>query len=154
MEVSGQLHDPGRFTTRERATGTHWIGGWVSHRAVLDAVVKRKIPSLCRESNPPSSSPLAQYYTTELSWLLFSECNISLSQLWILPCRVPRTKICLGSFSFRLSRFYQGLVCVAETDFWLFILFSTQRDIQAWWCRLDETGFLKSSSIPWHEQGH
>jgi hypothetical protein len=36
---------PGRFTPRERAPGTHWIGGWVGPRAVLDAVVKRKIPS-------------------------------------------------------------------------------------------------------------
>jgi hypothetical protein len=35
---------PGRFTPRERAPGTHWIGGWVDARAVLDAVVKRKIP--------------------------------------------------------------------------------------------------------------
>jgi hypothetical protein len=32
---------PGRFTPRERASGTHWIGGWVGPRAVLDAV-KRK----------------------------------------------------------------------------------------------------------------
>jgi len=24
--------------------GTHWIGGWVGPRGVLDAVVKRKIP--------------------------------------------------------------------------------------------------------------
>jgi hypothetical protein len=27
---------PGRFTTKERAPGTHWIGGWVGLRAVLD----------------------------------------------------------------------------------------------------------------------
>jgi hypothetical protein len=26
--------------------GTHWIGGWVDPRAILDAVVKRKIPSI------------------------------------------------------------------------------------------------------------
>jgi hypothetical protein len=45
MEVSGHLHDPGRFSPRERASGTHWIGGWVGSRAGLDAVVKRKIPS-------------------------------------------------------------------------------------------------------------
>jgi hypothetical protein len=32
---------PGRFTPAERASGTHWIGGWVGPRAVLDAVVKR-----------------------------------------------------------------------------------------------------------------
>jgi hypothetical protein len=35
----------------ERAPGTHWIGGWVGPRAVLYAVVKRKIPSPRRESN-------------------------------------------------------------------------------------------------------
>jgi hypothetical protein len=27
---------PGRFTLRERTLGTHWIGGWVGPRAVLD----------------------------------------------------------------------------------------------------------------------
>jgi hypothetical protein len=30
---------PGRFTPRERAVGTHWIGGWVGSRAGLDTVV-------------------------------------------------------------------------------------------------------------------
>jgi hypothetical protein len=42
---------PGRFTRRERAPDTHWIGGWMGPRTVLDAVVKRKIPSPRRESN-------------------------------------------------------------------------------------------------------
>jgi hypothetical protein len=39
--------------------------GWVGPRAVLDAVVKRKIPSLHRESKPrtPIVQPLAQRYT-------------------------------------------------------------------------------------------
>jgi hypothetical protein len=32
----------------------HWIGGLVGPRAGLDAVVKRKIPSPCRDSNPSS----------------------------------------------------------------------------------------------------
>jgi hypothetical protein len=56
---------PGRFTPRERAPGTHWIGGWVGPTAVLDAVVKRKIPSPLRESNPrtPIVQPVAQRYT-------------------------------------------------------------------------------------------
>jgi hypothetical protein len=43
---------PGRFTPGEKASSTHWIGGWVGPRAVLDAVMKRKIPSSRRESNP------------------------------------------------------------------------------------------------------
>jgi hypothetical protein len=37
---------PGHFTFRERDPGTHWIGGWVGPRAVLDAVMKRKIPRM------------------------------------------------------------------------------------------------------------
>jgi hypothetical protein len=63
MEVSGQLD--GRFTPRERGPGTHWIGGWVGSRAVLDAVVKRKIPSPRWESNPrtPIVQLVAQRYT-------------------------------------------------------------------------------------------
>jgi hypothetical protein len=57
---------PGRFTAGERAPGTHWIGGWVGPRAVLDTTVKRKIPSpppgkRTREprldSPPPSAIP-------------------------------------------------------------------------------------------------
>jgi hypothetical protein len=31
---------PGCFTSRERAPGTHWIGGWVDPRAGLDDVEK------------------------------------------------------------------------------------------------------------------
>jgi hypothetical protein len=55
----------GRFTPRERAPGTHWIGGWVGLRAILDAVVKRKISSPRRKSNPrtPIVQPVAQRYT-------------------------------------------------------------------------------------------
>jgi hypothetical protein len=56
---------PGRFTPRERAPDTHWIGVWVGPRAVLDTVVKRKIPSPRRESNPrtPIVQPVVQRYT-------------------------------------------------------------------------------------------
>jgi hypothetical protein len=56
---------PGRYTPRERAHSTRGIGGWVGPRAVLDAVVKRKIPSPGWESNPrtPIVQPVAQRYT-------------------------------------------------------------------------------------------
>jgi hypothetical protein len=52
----------GRFTPRERAPVTHWIGGWVGPRAGLNAVVKRKIPAPRQESNPktPIFQPAAQ----------------------------------------------------------------------------------------------
>jgi hypothetical protein len=60
---------PGRFTPRERTRGTHWIGGWVGPRAVLDAVVKRKLPSPRLELNPrtPIDQPVAQRYTDRIS---------------------------------------------------------------------------------------
>jgi len=52
MEVNGHLHTLVTLPTGERASGTHWIEGWVGFIAVLDAAVKRKIPSPRRESNP------------------------------------------------------------------------------------------------------
>jgi hypothetical protein len=64
MEESGQLYAPAALP-RERAPGTHSIEGWAGPRAVLDAVVKRKIPSPRRESNPrsPIVQPVAQRCT-------------------------------------------------------------------------------------------
>jgi hypothetical protein len=76
MEVSGQLHAPAHFTPRERTPGTHWIGDWVGTKAGLDAVMKRKIPSPCRDSNPPIIYPVAQRYTAELFRLLHNLGNL------------------------------------------------------------------------------
>jgi len=47
----------GRFTSGERAPGTHRIGGWMDPRAGLVAVVKRKIPQPLRGIEPRSSNP-------------------------------------------------------------------------------------------------
>jgi hypothetical protein len=52
MEVSGQLHIPAVLTPGKELADTHRIVGWVGSRAILDAVVKRKIHSPLRESNP------------------------------------------------------------------------------------------------------
>jgi hypothetical protein len=48
-----------------KTPGTHWIRGCVGPRTVLDVMVKRKILSPCRESNPktPIVQPVAQSYT-------------------------------------------------------------------------------------------
>jgi hypothetical protein len=58
MELSCQLHIPARFTSEERAPGTHWIGDWVGPRVSLDAVEEKQILH-CRESNPgrPARGP-------------------------------------------------------------------------------------------------
>jgi len=41
MDVSVS-YTPCSFTPGERASGTHWVGGWVGPSAGLDMVVRRK----------------------------------------------------------------------------------------------------------------
>jgi hypothetical protein len=69
MVVNGQLLAPAALH-KERALSSHWIGGWVGPRAGLEAMVKRKIPIPCRELEHLTIQPLAQRYTTELSFIL------------------------------------------------------------------------------------
>jgi len=62
---------------REWVPGTHWVGRGVGPIAGVDAVIKRKIPSPCRASNPTTIQPVAKSYTTELSRPLgsYQQCN-------------------------------------------------------------------------------
>jgi hypothetical protein len=66
--------------------------GWVGSRAVLDAVVTRKIPSPRQESNPrtPIVQPVAQRYTDRAITALEIFCKIS--NMDILQGRVPFTE--------------------------------------------------------------
>jgi hypothetical protein len=82
---------PGRFIPRKRAPGTHWIGGWVGPRTVLDVVVKRKIPSPHRESNPrtPIVQPVAQCYT---DWAITALC-MCICALKNIDCIAPASLI-------------------------------------------------------------
>jgi hypothetical protein len=53
-QVSGQLHAPADLPPGK---STHWIGGWVDHRAGLDDVEKVSDPTETRLPTPRSSSP-------------------------------------------------------------------------------------------------
>jgi hypothetical protein len=68
---------PGRFTPRERTPRTHCIEGWVGPRAILDAVVKRKISILRHESNhkTPIVQLVAQRYTDWAITAPFTQLN-------------------------------------------------------------------------------
>jgi hypothetical protein len=69
---------PYRFTPRERATGIHWLGGWVDPRAGLEAVMKGKVPRLYRDSNHRSSSPKPSAITLSLlNQIWYSKLNFS-----------------------------------------------------------------------------
>jgi hypothetical protein len=61
MEMSGQLHASAALPPGEEPLV---LIGWAPE-PLLDAVVKRKIPSPRRESNPsnPNVQPVAQLYT-------------------------------------------------------------------------------------------
>jgi hypothetical protein len=62
MEGEWSASRSGCFTPGVNSAGAHRIGGWVGPRAVLDAVVKRKIPSPRQESKPRTLivQPVAQ----------------------------------------------------------------------------------------------
>jgi hypothetical protein len=90
---------PCRFTPSERALGTHWIGSWVGPRVVLDAVVKRKIPSPCRESNlrTPIVQPVAQRYTdwaiTAVTWTVYTKIKFARQiSIYIPNARLHRNR--------------------------------------------------------------
>jgi hypothetical protein len=72
-EWSASLSD--RFAPRERAHGTHFIGGWVGPRAILDMVAKWKNPRLYWKSNPSGSNRSLITILTELPRL---ECILAL----------------------------------------------------------------------------
>jgi hypothetical protein len=79
----------GRFTPRERASDTHWIGGWVNPRADLNVLEKRKfltlpgleLRPLCRPAGSPSLYRLR--FHGSCVWdkvLLFASFNWLISQ--------------------------------------------------------------------------
>jgi hypothetical protein len=78
----------GRFTPRERAPGTRWIGGWVGPRAVLDAVAKRKIPAPAgnRTLEPRSFSlyTIINYF--------FRHYRTAVTYVFVLHLRKPVTR--------------------------------------------------------------
>jgi hypothetical protein len=115
----------------ERAPDTHCIGGWVGPRAGLDAVVKGRIPSPRRESNPDEQvvQPVVSRYTdwaipAHNDYLILSWHYISLSIVYGLNDRGSRVRFPAeaGNFSLyhrvqngpganpeSLSNGYQGL---------------------------------------------
>jgi hypothetical protein len=67
----------GRFTPGERASSTHWIGGWVNPRAGLDDMEKWKfLPHLDSNTDPSVVQPVISRYTDcaipALNWYLLS----------------------------------------------------------------------------------
>jgi hypothetical protein len=100
---------PSHFTPKERDPGIHQIGGWVGPRAVLDMVVKRKIPSPHQESNPrtPIVWPVAQSYT--ISYIFMVLYLIKYRDSLLLPlllgifgagiCNRPQIQLLLDMFT-------------------------------------------------------
>jgi hypothetical protein len=68
--VGGEWSDsrPGHFTPGERVPGTHWIGGWVSPRAGLDDVEKRKFLTLPGFELQPLGCPARSQSLYRLSY--------------------------------------------------------------------------------------
>jgi hypothetical protein len=107
---------PGRFTSRERAPGTHSTGGWVHPRAVLDAMVKRKIPSSRRESNP--RTPIVQHVALSLYRLSYhGSCTRRLRVIsWFLSVPSNRFSYCGSDCLFSLRNVVTIFICVLKPE--------------------------------------
>jgi hypothetical protein len=62
---------PSRITPRERAPGTHWIGGWMGPRTDLDDVKKRQFLTLPGLDFRPSV--VSRYTDCAIPALMFKE---------------------------------------------------------------------------------
>jgi hypothetical protein len=121
MEVSGHLRAPISLPPRKEPLVRIWWG-WVGPRAVLDAVVKRKIPSPRRESKPRTLivQPVAQRYTDwAIMALLVSMTVGSFLNSWIFVEILREThRVLQAYFSFsELCGIWLKIYCTEET-FW------------------------------------
>jgi len=86
---------PGRFTSRERAPGTYWIGGWVAPEPFLTPWWREKTSSPCREANPrtPIIQPVAQLYTVTICilWREIFSLSTNPSNWRTTPSRLSAT---------------------------------------------------------------
>jgi hypothetical protein len=149
----------GRFTSREGAPGTHWIGGWVGPRDVLDAVVKRKIPSLRRESNPrtPIAQPVTQCYTdwawplkgmnktTNMPRMLYIPAE-TLTGLWYKSGTLPLTYTCRCGYVSDEHQWDKLYLCLVVSPWFcsvMPVLFWTLPIVWCIWCNttFSEVGF-------------
>jgi hypothetical protein len=109
----------------ERAPVTHWIGGWVGSRAILDVVVRRKIPRPRRESNPrtPIFQPIAQRYT---DWAITGFSQIP---TWIITEKKQHMEKGLK----KTFKHFIAIICPSQWSNGLsYILSSAARKLGSW----------------------
>jgi hypothetical protein len=81
---------PRQLYLRETAPGTHWTGGWVGPRGVLDAVVKRKIRSMKNYEQIKFGECLLPFCSELFSRLIYMDLNVKICKTIILYV------ICMG----------------------------------------------------------
>jgi hypothetical protein len=93
MEMSGQLHAPVALPPGKEPLVPYGLRGWVGPRAILDAAMKRNIPSPRLESNPWTLivQPVASRYS---DWAYPALCMRE--YMWNLKFSVTE---CSGDFS-------------------------------------------------------
>jgi hypothetical protein len=101
---------------RERAHGTHWIGGWVSPITILYAVRYRKVSYLCRKSNPGIQSvafamstelPRLQWHTDHLIITVTFICHLKIHSICSI-LNSSHVSTCFGLWKSQTSRLIQA----------------------------------------------
>jgi hypothetical protein len=88
-----------RFTPRERAPGTHWIGGWAGPRAGLDAAVREKFPAPAGTRTPDHPAHSLALYR------------------WAIPAL---------SFGYTCTSTAAGMLQLSYTDIFRFVIFYSE----------------------------
>jgi hypothetical protein len=70
---------PGPFTSRDKAPGTRWRGGWVGPRRAGEEKNSQPLPGL----ETPIIQPVAQRYTIELFRFFLNDFPACLCILWL-----------------------------------------------------------------------
>jgi hypothetical protein len=97
---------PNRFTPEKIATGTHWIGSWVTLRPGLDAVAKRKNPFIAPVEN---RTPVVQPVASSLYWLSYPASRWA---RW--NCLSPTTSRERGGGTVTFLKLISPLLCLVK----------------------------------------
>jgi hypothetical protein len=110
MEVCGQLHGVATLSSVKEpwylSPRTYWLGGWVGHKAGLDAAETKRISFLLRRNELRSPGRPARGVVTilsELFWLQYCDWSTTLRDVASHPGRATSGEKCRHPFHRRLG---------------------------------------------------
>jgi hypothetical protein len=118
LSTSALAPRPCRFTAGERASGTHWIGGWVDPRAGLGDVEKGKLLILPGLKLRPLACPAG---SQSLYWLRYGikslQFHLSLMLLVATEANITTVRLLWAQATITFGNATRGLM-ISLRKFW------------------------------------